>query len=200
MKMFRFCFSVLMWGLAFTTSGKTADHEKGNGLRDAVVLVIRHAEKPESGEALSPAGEARAKAYVAYFKNFAVDGKATMPTCLFAAADSKASHRPRLTIEPLGKALSLKIDARFSEKQPGELARDLSSKQRGRCVLISYRHGGIPNLLRALGAEPAALLPEGEWPAQVFDWVIQLRFDHEGRLIPAATRRINEQLMPGDSR
>ena len=42
-------------------------------LKDAVILIIRHAEKPESGEGLSPTGEERAKNYVNYYKNYAVN-------------------------------------------------------------------------------------------------------------------------------
>src|SRR5207249_10979788 len=60
-------------------------------------------------------------------------------------------------------------------------------------------HGNIPALLRALGAKPEDFLPRGKWPGPVYDWVILLSYDQDGRLIPASTRRINEQLMPGDS-
>lgn len=200
MKMTRPGFCLLVLGFSFAVLGKSAQPEEGHGLKDTVVLIIRHAEKPETGQTLSPAGDARAKACAAYFKKFSVDGRAMTPTYLFAAADSKSSHRPRLTIEPLSKALNLKIDGRFSDRQFDDLARDLRTNPHGRCVLICYRHGEIPNLLRALGAEPATLLPEGEWPGHVFDWVIQLRFDHEGRLIPSETKRISEKLMPDDAK
>ena len=44
-----------------------------NGLSDATVLIIRHAEKPPTGAGLSRAGEQRAQAYVQYFKDFTVD-------------------------------------------------------------------------------------------------------------------------------
>ena len=194
---FRFC-CLLGLGLTLTAPGSAVEPVDGHGLRNAAVLIIRHAEKPESGPTLSPVGQARAKASVAYFKNFVVDGKAMRPESLFAAADSAASHRPRLTIEPLGKALGLKIDGRFNEKLSDDLVRALRTRPHGRCILIAWRHGGIPNLLSALGADPAMLLPEGKWPDAVFGWVIVLRFDHEGRLIPSETKRISEKLMPGD--
>lgn len=66
-------------------------------------------------------------------------------------------------------------------------------------MLICWHHGQIPDLLRVLGAKPKTLLPNGAWPSQVFDWVIQLKFDHEGRLIHEEIRRISEHLLPGDS-
>ncbi|MCE9518524.1 MAG: flagellar basal body-associated protein FliL [Verrucomicrobia bacterium] len=164
------------------------------------MLVIRHAEKPASGADLSPAGEARAKAYVAYFKNFTVDGNAMVPEQLFACSDSKASCRPRQTLVPLSDALGLKIDVRFSDEQSDKLAGELQAKEHKKCILISWHHSYIPALLKALGADPAKLLPKGKWPDPVFGWVIQLRFDKEGKLIPSEAKRINEGLMPDDSK
>jgi hypothetical protein len=170
------------------------------GLQDAVVLIIRHAEKPDSGNTLAPAGELRARAYVHYFQTLTLDSGPCKPDSLFAAADSRNSHRPRLTLEPLASALRLKLDTRFADKQPGALASELQSKSHGSHVLICWHHGEIPGLLRALGADPAQLLPDAQWPSQTFDWVIELRYDHEGRLLPSETRRINESLFPGDSK
>jgi hypothetical protein len=55
----------------------------------------------------------------------------------------------------------------------------------------------MPALLRALGADPAALLPQGVWPEGVFDWVIELRYDGAGRLRPGQCQRITAHLTPG---
>jgi hypothetical protein len=54
-------------------------------------------------------------------------------------------------------------------------------------------------LTNALGADADKLVPGGKWPDTVFDWMLELRYDHDGRLIPAETKRISEKLMPGDS-
>ncbi|HZQ48472.1 MAG TPA: flagellar basal body-associated protein FliL [Verrucomicrobiae bacterium] len=169
-------------------------------LKDAVILIIRHAEKPESGQGLSLAGGQRAEAYVNYFKNFQVDAKPLKLDCLFATADSKRSQRPRLTVEPLGKALGLKIDSRFKNKEFQELVDEIESKDHGKGVLICWHHGEIAELVRALGADPAKLLPGSTWPDDEFGWVLQLHYDHEGHLMPGETRRINENLMPGDAK
>ena len=170
-----------------------------DGPKDAVVLIIRHAEDAGSGDGISPLGEKRAEAYKDYFLNFAVDSKRQEPTVIFAAKDSKKSHRPRLTVEPFAKAANLKIDTRFGNNQSADLAADLRANQQGKVILICWRHPYVPALLRALGANPEDLLPRGKWPGSVYDWVILLSFDQDGRLIPASTRRINENLMPGDS-
>jgi broad specificity phosphatase PhoE len=168
-------------------------------LRDAVILIIRHAEKPESGFELSAAGRMRAEAYVDYFSNLTLDSLPLKPDYLCATADSAGSHRPRLTLEPLSKALGLKIDARYKDKDFQKLADEILSKPHGKRILIAWHHGEIANLARALGAEPDNLLPDGKWPNDVFCWLLELRYDHNGRLIPGATKRINERLMPGDA-
>ena len=173
------------------------DHESSFALKDGVILVIRHAEKPETGEGLSPEGEARANAYVDYFKDFKIDSKPLAIEHLVCTADSKASRRPRLTIEPLGKELGLPIDARFKNKQFQELADEIKSKPRGKHILICWHHGEIPELLQALGADSRQLLPKSKWPSETFDWLIQLRYDADGHLLDA--KRTNEQLMPQDS-
>jgi broad specificity phosphatase PhoE len=190
-------FSLLFCGwlvLAVPTAVFAEPPVEGNSsaLGNAVILVIRHAEKPDDGEGLSAAGEAHARAYVSYFKNFTVDGQPLKLDHLFAAADSKESHRPRLTIEPASQALGLAIDSQFKDKQFLELAREIRSRPHGKNILICWHHGEIPQLLGALGADPEQLIPHAKWPGDVFDWVIQLRFDENGRLLES--KRINENL------
>src|SRR4030095_263244 len=170
-----------------------------DGPKNGIVLIIRHAEDAGSGDGISPLGEKRAEAYKDYFLKFTVDSKRREPQAIFAAKDSKKSHRPRLTVEPLAKAAKLKIDTRFGNDQSADLAADLRANQQGKVILICWRHPYMPALLRALGANPESFLPHGKWPGAVFDWVILLSFDRDGRLIPSSSRRINEHLMPGDS-
>lgn len=170
-----------------------------DGPKNAVVLIIRHAENPETGRGLSPRGHERAEAYKNYFLKFTLDAKPLQPDAIFAANDSKHSHRPRLTVEPFAKAANLQIDTRFTSNQSVELADALRRTQQGKRILICWRHSQIPALLRALGATPENFLPRGKWPRSVYDWVILLDYDQDGRLIPANTRRIDERLLPGDS-
>ena len=170
---------------------------KSSALKNAVILVIRHAEIPDNGCGLSASGEARAMAYVNYFKIFKIDGRPLKLDRLFAAADSKESHRPRLTIEPTGKALGLDINCRFKAGDFQGLADEIKSQPHGHAMLIAWHHGKIPSLLRALGAHPDQIIPNSKWPDDVFGWLIQLRYDSDGHLME--TKRINEQLMPDDS-
>ena len=169
--------------------------QSSNGLKNAVVLIIRHAEKLESGQDLSPAGFQRADAYVKYFGQYQVDGQPLKLDSLFAAADSKNSHRPRLTLQPLSRSLHLSVDTTFKDKAPALLADELKSKPHGRQILVCWHHGKIPELMRALGADPGAMLPDGKWPDAEFGWVIELRYDGEGKLMPNQCRRIEEHII-----
>ena len=184
-------------GVLFAFS-QTLVADAQEGPTNAVLLIIRHAEDPANGHGLSPRGVERAKAYINYFQNFSVDGKRLEPNAVVVAADSKQSHRPRLTVEPFAKAAKLPIDNRFANKQPADLAAELRANYQGKVILICWHHGQIPALLRALGAAPETLLPNGKWPKAVYDWVIMASFDENSRVIPAGTRRISEHLLSGD--
>jgi hypothetical protein len=192
--MYRCLFIAVLFGSTFTVTANGQD-----GPKDSVVLIIRHAEDADTGRGISPLGQERVEAYKNYFQNFIVDSNRLEPAVIFAAKDSKRSHRPRLTVEPFAKAAKSKIDTRFGNSQSTELAADLRANHQGKVILICWRHGNIPALLRALGAKPKSFLPNGKWPDSVYDWLILLSYDQEGRLIPGSSRRINEHLMPGDS-
>lgn len=171
---------------------------EATSLSNATILIIRHAEKPEFGSGLSPEGEARAHAYARYFQKLRLDGKRVRLDYLVAADDSEHSQRSRLTLEPLAEALRLKPDLRFQAKEPEVLASELWSRPHGKTILVCWHHREIPELLRALGADPDSLLPHGQWPNQQFGWVLKLPFDSQGRLIRNETKRIKEHLMPDD--
>src|SRR5205809_6399579 len=94
----------------FCASTLTFAAHAQEGPKDGVVLIIRHAEDADSGDGISPLGQERAEAYKDYFLKFTVDSTQREPQVIFAAKDSKKSHRPRLTMEPFAKAANLKID------------------------------------------------------------------------------------------
>jgi hypothetical protein len=192
--MHRRLFAAVLFVFTVTLAADAQD-----GPKNAVVLIIRHGEKPAGGVELSPLGEERAQAYKHYFQDFTVDSQRLCPNVVFAAKDSKDSNRPRLTVEPFAKAEKLPVDAHFSSGHTEKLAAALRANDQGKRILISWHHTDIPSLLRALGAEPESLLPRGKWPNSVFGWVLMLSFDQDGHLIPAGTKRIEEHLMPDDS-
>jgi len=192
--MCRCVFTAILFASALLVAAHAQD-----GPKNSVVLIIRHAEDGATGPGLTPSGQKRAEAYKDYFQNLTVDSKRLKPDVIFAAKDSKKSHRPRLTVEPFAKAANLNVDTRFGNNQSTELTADLRANQQGKVILICWRHPYVPALLRALGANPEDFLPKGKWPGSVYDWVILLSFDQEGHLIPSSSRQIKEHLMPDDS-
>ena len=189
-------YGLLALAIPGATFAEPLHNANSGALKNVIILVIRHAEQPDDGDSLSPSGEARAKAYVNYFKHLTIDGQPVKLDYLFAAADSRSSDRPRLTLEPIAKELDLALDTRFKNKQFLELTDEIQSRPHGTNVLICWHHGTIPKLLRALGADPKRVLPNGIWPDDVFDWLIELRYDENGHL--SDSKRIDEHLSAGD--
>lgn len=176
-----FC-AFLALALSAAVSAQPMRDENSAGPKNAVVLIIRHAEDADSGKGLSPLGTTRADGYANYFKNFTVDGKPLKLNYIFATRDLRNSHRPRLTIEPTAQEFGLVIDSRFKNKQFMELVDEINKLPPNSNILISWHHGKIRRILNALGADAKALLPDGRWPDDEFGWVIQLRYDENGRL------------------
>jgi hypothetical protein len=177
-------------------AGGSAGGPPCDALKNTTILIIRHAEKPETGMLLTATGYERARDYVGYFNQFQIDGQPLHLDHLFCTADSKGSQRPRLTITPLSQALKLKPDNRYASKDAPKLAQDIRAQSYGQELLICWHHGEIPHLLQGLGADPGQVLPDGKWPDNVFGWLIELRYDATGRL--QETRLIHENLMPDD--
>jgi hypothetical protein len=100
------------------------------GLDNATVLVIRHAEKPPSGDGLTDQGKARADAYAKYFHPFN-DGKESFDVdALYATSDTTRSARPKLTLTPLSQALNLPVDTRFGNYDfPGPLIASRTARE-----------------------------------------------------------------------
>ena len=155
---------------------------RGDGLSNTTVLIIRHADKPAEGMGLTPAGEARAKAYVQYFQPFKFQTEALKLDAIYAAADSKNSRRPRITVEPLAQALGLAVNTNYKDKDYQSLINDLRARNQAKNILICWHHGVMPEFLQAFGTDPKTILPGGVWPAEQYGWVLVLSFDAEGKL------------------
>jgi hypothetical protein len=152
-------------------------------LANNTVLIVRHAEKPADGAGLTPLGEARAQAYASYFQPFHDGGFSLHISSLYAGADSAKSQRPRLTLEPLSRATGLPLHTDVSTKDPAALVAELAQQPHGATPLIAWRHGAIPALLTAFGVDPQTILPNGRWPDDVFDWVLVLKTDAQGKVV-----------------
>jgi hypothetical protein len=155
----------------------------------AQILLLRHAEKPESAAdlGLSPRGQIRAAALAVYLP--AVFGR---PSHLVAASQSKDSNRPALTLKPLSDALRLPVDTRFAHDQFKELAHELlgDPHYQGARIVLCWHHGEIPDLARALQVPDA---PD-HWDPDVFDRIWQVDYGLEQ---PKLTK-VHQKLLFGD--
>ncbi|WP_085655874.1 flagellar basal body-associated protein FliL [Pseudomonas sp. B11(2017)] len=174
------------------------DHPGHSGLRNATVLIIRHAEKPDVGTELNARGEQRAAAYADYFNPLELDGQALTPQRLLAAGDSPESVRSRLTLTPLARRLNLSVEQPYINGDVHDLVKLLRKGNKAPTVLIAWHHGHIDKLIKAFGGDATALMGQRKWPDGVYDWVIVLRFDDKGRLIPSRSEKVQEHLLPGD--
>jgi len=174
-------------------SAVTAEHAEGR-LSGATIFIIRHAEKTGVGTGLSAAGAMRADAYATYFEHLKLDGRPVHIDSLVASTDSAKSARPRLTLEPLSGATGMPIIQPCSSGDVACLVDWLRAQPARQTTLISWHHSKIDRILTALGVSEHDVLPGGHWPSDFFDWVIALRFDKAGHLIPGKAELLHEPM------
>lgn len=155
----------------------------------AVVMIIRHGEKPEGDDpgldadgredeaSLTATGWQRARGLVGLFDPPAGTLRAELarPVAIYAAGatDEGEGQRTRETVAPLADALGLTVNTEFGRGDERELARAVEKNaERQGATLISWQHGGIPEIVdRFPNVRPA---PPKEWPDDRFDvvWVL----------------------------
>jgi hypothetical protein len=159
----------------------------------AIVLIMRHAEKPSDAKDpnLAPQGFRRAQALPQLFTG--PQPRLPRPEFLFASDAAKHSNRPMETIQPLSQALQERINHDYVDLETGPIAKQiLSGKYAGKVVLICWHHGEIPHLAEALGVTDAP----HKWDPDVFDQVWEIRWVGGQPHFHV----VDEQLLPGDTK
>ena len=151
------------------------------------VVIIRHGEKPDTGDHLNCQGENRAlQLPMVLERKFGVPDHVYVP--VMASGKSQAHARMFETIVPLVVKHHLKVNSEFDIDAGPAIAEQLF-KKRG-TILLVWQHEAIPALAAALGASSPP-----KWKDRDFDgiWIITYRgghaslaFDREG-ISPAAT-------------
>jgi phosphohistidine phosphatase SixA len=170
--------------------GSHSASDGASGAGPHIVMIIRHAEKPdeEKDPNLSPKGYERANALAKVIpENF------PRPDFLIATKRGKASARPYETITPLSKALHEPIEANFKDEEYTQVAHEVLTNPKfdGKVVLIAWHHGKIPELTKALGVTDA---PD-KWNSEVFDRVWEITYDN-GK---PSWQNLPQRALPGDS-
>ncbi|MFD9306390.1 hypothetical protein ACFWCB_27660 [Streptomyces sp. NPDC060048] len=142
--------------------------------KDALVMLIRHAEKPYAGDVgeddegnedpgfLSLRGRRRAHELPSLFPPARGAGL-PRPEAVFAAGGKEGTTpaRCRQTVEQLATALRTPVRAEFGPGAEPALARAVLAARMP--VLVCWEHTGMPRLIRALGAQDVLGLPAA-WP------------------------------------
>jgi hypothetical protein len=163
----------------------------------AMVLIIRHAEKPpeKSAHSLSIKGQERAMAIVPLFTQTPELIYQGLPTALFATktAPGEISQRTLDTITPLSNYLRVLTDAHYAKSDYADLAQEVLSnrKYQKKTVLICWDHEYISRLAAALGVYPEP----PKWPENVFDRVFIITYN-KGQ---ASLVNMPQRLLFGDS-
>jgi hypothetical protein len=159
----------------------------------AQVIIIRHAEKPPTGDDLNAKGRQRAAALVPYFLEAPEVLEYKTPVAIYAqkSTDSHKSRRPVDTIKGLAKALNQEL-IQYPREDALVMVKDIMAKPEyeGKMVLICWSHTGIPDMAKAFGVKDVP-----EWPGSVYDrdWIITF---NKGE---TSFKSVPQKLMFGDS-
>ncbi len=176
-----FVAGIVLTGVHAFRSSLTAEGFEAAG-RPTSVLLIRHGEETK-GPHLNDQGRARANALPNLFPS-----RLPAPAALYAAKSTANSLRCLETIEPLAKALKIKVDHSFVDAKYKALAKSILSNDG--VVLVCWKHDGLPALAAALGAkQPPA------WPSKQYDHVWHITYSPDGN---ATLKDIPQRLLPGD--
>lgn len=168
---------------------------------DALIMVIRHAEKPYAGDtgeddegnddagSLAGRGRRRAEALSQLFPP--TPGAALPRPAVIFAPGPAGPARSRQTVAPLAGALRTPVRADLAVGREADLARAALAARAP--VLICWEHTGIPRLVHALGADRVLGIPAG-WPDR-YDlvWLLDRR---KGEW---SFRELPQHLLTGDA-
>jgi len=157
----------------------------------AQIIIIRHGEKPATGNELNEQGFQRAQALVGFFKSNPLVTQYGAPAAIYAMAPG--SLRPIETVTPLAQALGLTLHKDFTRDQLQPLVDDIMGNPdyAGHMVLVCWEHRVIPAMAKTFGYD---LAPQ-QWPDDDFysAWILNVS---GGKV--TGFRAISEAVMPED--
>src|SRR5690242_10731974 len=120
-----------------------------------MVFLVRHAEKADASRdpALSPKGEARARALAALLRDAGV-------TSVWATD----LRRTQLTAKPLADARGLPVRVRAAADSAGLVAEVRSLEPHGRALIVGHSNT-VPEIAAALGVREKIALSDDEYDA-----------------------------------
>ena len=161
------------------------------------VVIIRHAEKPVTGNNVNQQGCERAFLLPDFFHLNPTVNQFGSPVAFYGARPTAkgGSIRSLETIAPTASSYGMQIQASFDKTQPTQAAQAILSNPayNGKTVVMAWEHGAIPGLAQAFGLTLTPTLQV--WPDAVFDeaWVLDFTSGTPSiQIIP-------EDVLPGDN-
>jgi len=186
-------------------------------MTEHTILVIRHAEKPETAgdggvdatgardpRSLTSRGWQRAGVWAELFApSYSQPQTLPRPTAIFASAPAShaevaagggsKSRRPLETISPLAAKLGIKVDLHFAKGGEADLAKAISAIEG--VVLVCWQHEDIAAIANALTPRPKGV-PQN-WPGHRFNLIF--KFTRPGNASPWAFQQIVPVMLDGDT-
>jgi broad specificity phosphatase PhoE len=174
--------------------------------RSAKILLIRHAEKPDSVKKgvslsgvtaekdLSIIGWQRAGALACLFappEGMALNNALATPNFIFASHSS--SDRPLSTVLPLARKLNIEVNLEYGKGDESSLCE--AAKACSGVVLISWQHDYMASIANGILNSNSIALQT--WPKDRFDLIWIFDLDQTGRY---QFKQLPQCLLPGDSR
>ena len=161
----------------------------------AQILLIRHGEKPDTGNQLSDVGFQRAQALKNYFETNPAVTRFGTPVAIFAMKQDgvDGSARPIQTVTPLATDLKITINENYLKNDFQALAKEILSNPayNGKMVLICWEHKVIPDIAQELGVSPRP----ADWKGSDFSTVFQV--DYTANKV-TNFKTFSEHVLPGD--
>lgn len=161
----------------------------------AQVVILRHAEKPDTGDTLSKQGFERAAALVPFFSQLPTVVPFQTPVAIYVPYSSKnhSSTRALQTVSALANVWAVPLYARFTVADTKSLSQEIFSTPSydDKLVVICWEHDHIPALAQVLG-----ITRPPTWPGTVFDRIWVIDYSNGG---VSSFQNLPQKLMYGDS-
>lgn len=159
------------------------------------VILMRHAEKPSSGDTLNKVGFERANALVTLLTTPGLSFELQEPAAIYAqrASANHASTRPVQTVAGLANVWQVPLYTSYSYAEYPAMCKEImtTGAYDDKLVIVCWSRDHLGDIAKTLGVSNA-----GDWPSGVYDrfWVIT--YDSNGQ---ASFQNIPQQLLFGDS-
>lgn len=161
----------------------------------AQILLLRHAEKPESGPELSDRGWERAKALTRFLRERVefLNGGRPAKLIAMAPADMSSSIRAIQTLRYVSSEFGITIESEYSRYEFAEMLGDVMRDPalNGKLVIICWERKQLADIANKLGVAPEPVYPKDRYDRA---WLVESPGTNR-----VSFRDLPQRLLSGDS-